>query len=145
MTSESSPERSGRGGGDGKEHSATQSSGGLKTRRMESPAQRRTTRVLVAIMDDVYDFLGFTTEIGEDFEDHKLPTLDIKIWIKDGLIEYEFYEKPMGANIVLHAKTALSEQTKLSSLTQEVVRRLLHTSRRLESTRRLERGSPLPQ
>ena len=60
--------------------------------------------------------------------------MDIKIWIKDGLIEYEFYEKPMGANIVLYAKTALSEQTKLSSLTQEVVRRLLHTSRRLEST-----------
>ena len=58
---------------------------------ISSPA--RTLRVLVAIMD-VYDFLGFTPEIGEGFTDLKLPTLDILMWIKDGLIEYEFHEKP---------------------------------------------------
>ena len=59
--------------------------------------------------------------------DLKLSTLDVKIWIRDGVIEYEFFEKPMSANTVLHAKT---------SPTQEVVRRLLHTSRRLpESTK----------
>ena len=44
----------------------------------------------------------------------------------------------MAANTVLHAKTALSEQTKFSSLTQEVVRRLLHTSRRLPNRSRME-------
>ena len=44
----------------------------------------------------------------------------------------------MGANIVLLARTALSDQTKLSSLTQEVVRRLLHTSRRLENSYRMD-------
>ena len=32
----------------------------------------KTVRVLVAIMD-VYEFLGFTPEIGEDFTDLKLP------------------------------------------------------------------------
>jgi hypothetical protein len=37
----------------------------------------------------------------------------------------------MSGNTVLHTKTALSEQVKFSALTQEVVRRLLHTSRRL--------------
>ena len=44
----------------------------------------RTLRVLVAIID-VYEFLGFTPEIGEGFTDLKLPTLDILMWIKDGL------------------------------------------------------------
>ena len=34
-------------------------------------------------------------------------------------------------NTVVHANTTLSEQVKFSALTQEVVRRLLHTSRRL--------------
>ena len=39
---------------------------------------------------------------------------------------------------MVHAKTALSEQTKFSSLTQEVVRRLVHTSRTLPVSTRLE-------
>jgi hypothetical protein len=77
-------------------------------------------------------------EVGDDFVDLKLPTLDLKIWIRNGLVEYEFYEKPMSANTVLHAKTALSEQVKFSSLTQEVVRRLLHTSRRLPDIVRMD-------
>ena len=89
-------------------------------------------------MDSTMGFLGFTTEIGEDFPDQKLPTLDVNIWIREGLIEYEFYEKPMGANIVLNSRTALSDQTKFSSLSQEVVRRLIHTSRRLEKSSRME-------
>ena len=68
-----------------------------------------------------------------------MPTLDVKIWVVDGeRIEYDFFEKPMSTNLVLHAKTAQSESTKFSALTQEVVRRLLHTSRRLPVSHRLE-------
>jgi hypothetical protein len=102
---------------------------------MESPAQPRQQSLFQSWMMSI--------EIAEDFTDLKLPTLDIKIWINDGLIE--FYEKPMGANIVLNAKTALGYQTKLSSLTQEVVRRLLHTIRRLESSSWIEALENLSQ
>ena len=44
----------------------------------------------------------------------------------------------MANNTVIHVKTAQSQTTKLSSLTQEVVRRLLHTSRHLEYSCRVE-------
>ena len=54
-----------------------------------------------------------TIEIGDDFLDMKLPTLDVKIWVRDGLIEYEFFEKPMSANTVLNAKTAEVSETKI--------------------------------
>ena len=64
----------------------------------------------------------------------KLPTLDVRIWVKEGLIEYQFFSKPMSANKVLNAKTALGEQIKFSSLSQEVVGRMLHTCRRLEDS-----------
>ena len=98
----------------------------------------RTARILVEIMNSMMSFLNFTVEVGDDFEDGKLPTLDLKIWVQAGVVEYEFYEKPMSGNTVVHAKTALSEQVKFSSLTQEVVRRLLHTSRRLPDDVMLE-------
>ena len=54
------------------------------------------------------------------------------------MVEFQFFEKTMATNTVLHAKTALSDSTKLSSLSQEVVRRLLNTSRRLEDSVRME-------
>ena len=66
----------------------------------------RTARILVDIMNSMMTFLNFTVEVGDDFLDRKLPTLDVKIWVKDDVIEYEFFEKPMSANTVLHAKTA---------------------------------------
>ena len=44
----------------------------------------------------------------------------------------------MAANVVIQAESALSEQVKLASLTQEVVRRLKHTSLELPHSRRLE-------
>ena len=88
----------------------------------------RTAIILIEIMNSILPFLKFTLEIGDQFKDNKLPTLDLKLWMENGLIEFEYYEKPMSTNLVVHAKTALSENTKFSSLTQEVVRRLLHTS-----------------
>jgi hypothetical protein len=101
-------------------------------------ATKRTAEILLGIMNLIMPFLRFTMEIGEDFIDLKLPTLDVKIWVRNGKIEYDFFEKLMSSNTVLHAKTAQSETTKFASLSQEVVRRLLHTSRSLPPSHRME-------
>ena len=47
-------------------------------------ASRRTAKVLVAMMNDVFHFMNFTIELGEDFQDGKLPSLDTEIWVEDG-------------------------------------------------------------
>ena len=44
----------------------------------------------------------------------------------------------MNTNLVLHANTAQSQSVKFASLTQEAVRRLLHTSWLLPSSKRLD-------
>ena len=43
----------------------------------------RTSDILQASMKDVYKFLNFTMEVAEDFEDHRLPTLDFKLWVME--------------------------------------------------------------
>ena len=97
-------------------------------------------------MNSVMPSLKFTLEIGEDFEENKLPTLDLRLWVVDGRnIMFDFYEKPMASNTVIHAKTAQSLTTKLSTLTQEVVRRLLHTCRDLDYSHRVEALEKLSQ
>ena len=71
-------------------------------------ATKRTARILVAMMNEVFGFMNFTTEIGEDFLDGKLPSLDINIWVEGGRILYEFFEKTMSTNLVVEAESALS-------------------------------------
>ena len=102
-------------------------------------AARRTALVLVGMMNDVFPFLNFTVELGEDFIDGKLPSLDVAIWVVDrNRIMYEFFEKTMATNLMVEATSALSKEVKLSTLSEEVSRRLRNTSPRLESSGRLE-------
>ena len=140
-------------------------------------------------MNEILSFLKFTLEIGDDFEDGKLPSLDTAIWVEwttsqmedhsnneDGrqssqqqehhsqkrnsenatsssqleencqagrmtawpVVMFEYFEKHMSSNLVVQARSALSEESKVSSLAEECVRRLRNTSRRCSSTRRVE-------
>ena len=102
-------------------------------------ATRRTALILVAMMNDIFHFLNFTIELGEDFVDGKLPSLDINIWVVNGrFIFYEYFEKTMASNLMVEAKSALSREVKLATLTEEIARRLRNTSLRVDSARRLE-------
>ena len=53
---------------------------------------------LLDSMNEVYDFLRFTLEIGEEFEYGKLPSLDTTIWQEGGRIRFEFFKKLMSTN-----------------------------------------------
>ena len=44
----------------------------------------------------------------------KLPTLDIKIWITEGRIWYQLFQKPMSNKVEIQEKSALSEHIKPS-------------------------------
>ena len=59
-----------------------------------------------------------------------MPTLDLKIWVNrtGRIILYEHFEKTMNTNSVLQKDSALSENIKVNSLSQEVVRILLNCS-----------------
>ena len=120
-------------------------------------------------MNEILSFLKFTLEIGDDFADGKLPSLDTTVWVewktsqeedtntkedveqesqqhedhsqegsgkdspsshleengqegkKSGwpVIMFEHYEKPMSSNLVVQARSALSEETKISTLAEE--------------------------
>ena len=102
-----------------------------------SPTRRTANRILES-MNSIMNFLRFTQEIGEDFPDLRLPSLDTTIWVERNRILFKFFFKPMATNLVIQAKSALSEEVKLSTLAEEVCRRLRNTSRRLNHSKKLE-------
>jgi hypothetical protein len=107
-------------------------------RRTGKGGLERTRDILQQSMKNVYEFLRMTMETGLDFSDGKLPTLDVKVWINEkNQVLYSFFEKPMVCNQVLQKSTALAEDTKVSSLVQEVYRRMSNVSELVELEERL--------
>ena len=63
---------------------------------------------------------------------NKMAVLDMKVWMnRDGIIMYEHFEKPMSSKQIMHAESAISASCKKSVHTQEILRRLFNSSRRL--------------
>ena len=77
----------------------------------------------------VFSFLKFTIELEEDFEEGYLPTLDIQIRVlEDGTTTYKYFEKPTNSNVMIQRRAALGESSKVSTLVQEIIRRMVNTS-----------------
>ena len=81
-------------------------------------------------MQEVYNCLKFTTELGEG-EENWLPTLDIKLRVERKNVEsYRFYEKPSTTNVMMQKRSSLDENSKVKILSDDLERRLAHTDER---------------
>ena len=86
-----------------------------------------TRKVIEGSMQEVMKLLRFTTEIGEG-EGMWLPTLDLQIRVEvTNKISYLYYEKPTTTNVMVQKKTALDENSKHQSLSNDLIRRLGNT------------------
>ena len=61
----------------------------------------------------------------------KMPVLDLQVWCEHDEILFEFFEKSMVSDMVIHKNSALSWNTKKVSLSSEVARRYLNTCPKL--------------
>ena len=105
----------------------------------------RTMTELTKAMSSLISYIEFEGEEPGMFTDNKLPTLDTAIWWNGSCFLYEFWEKPTVPNRVLQKDTALAESSVRSSLTQEVVIRLLNCSKSLSVVRKQEFPSKFAQ
>ena len=88
----------------------------------------KTATELKKIYESVYTELKFEMETAEDFESQTLPTLDFQCWMESDKLLYKFFRKPMSKQTLIMKESALSENIKISSLTQEVIRLSKNTS-----------------
>ena len=66
--------------------------------------------------------MRFTSEDASDFSCGTLPTLDVRVWQKNGVVLHSFYQQ---------RSTALPELSIYATLTQEIIRRLVNCSESL--------------
>ena len=92
----------------------------------------RTMNVLRDIANSIYKCVQFTVDVPSNYEDKKVPVLDLQLLVKDNHITHEFFEKPCAAKQVIPCKSAHSRKMKMSVLVEEGLRRLRNNSRGLE-------------
>ena len=102
-------------------------------RELPETGDERLARVLLDIANDVIPCIKMEADWPSRNRDGRLPILDMKVWMdKEGTVMYSHYEKPMSNKSVLHSKSAHPANCKRSVHTQEVIRRILNCSRRLD-------------
>ena len=89
-----------------------------------------TMEIIKDIAEELDKMLKFTIDTSCNYDDCKIPVLDIKVNINEDMdyrIDYEFYEKPTKHPKVLLADSAISASSKRTILTQECLRRMRNT------------------
>ena len=88
--------------------------------------------ILRDIANSIYKCVQFTVDFPTNYEDKKVPVLDLKLYVKDLQVVHEFYEKPCAAKLVIPFKSAHSRGMKMSVLVEEGLRRLRNNSQGME-------------
>ena len=95
--------------------------------------EARTARVLKEIANSVQDSIVMEEDHPSRNSDNKLPILDMKVWLdQDSYAVYQHYEKPVANRQVISMQSAQSSACKRSVHVNEVLRRILNTSARLD-------------
>ena len=69
--------------------------------------KKENTRIEIQrLMNDINPDLRFTTEIEEEFDTKRLPTLSFEMWCSETGIRHSYYEKPMRSQLLTMSKSS---------------------------------------
>ena len=91
-----------------------------------------TKEQILLAMNSVNDDLEFTMETHMDFADGRLPTLSFSLWPGQRKIHYSYFEKEMRNQVLVMERTAMSRQSIMSIMSNELMRRLQVVDESLE-------------
>ena len=94
--------------------------------------EEKVAQTLKGIANSVLDGIVMEEDLPGRYEDRRLPILDMKVWLKEGIVYYIHYEKPMATKLIIPERSAHSRASKRSVHVSEILRRCLNTSRRLK-------------
>ena len=105
----------------------------LDDMRQNEQEDARLARILQQVANNVQTGIEMESDYPSKNRSQKLAILDMEVWIDpENRILYQHYEKQVASKNVLNAKSAQSSKCKRNVHVQEVVRRLVNTSTRIE-------------
>ena len=81
------------------------------------------------IGNNIHTSIQLETDYPMNYEDKKVPILDVKVWIdEDGNVLHEYFAKPISSKAVIQQKSAMPLREKRKILTQDILRIILRCS-----------------
>ena len=104
------------------------------------PSDSRTFSIVKQVGDSIHPSIVLQSDVPSNYEDNKVPILDLKVWIGDIKTEngierkilHEHYLKKVSSKLVMDATSALNMKTKRTILTQQCLKVILNCSPYLE-------------
>ena len=110
----------------------------VDTEKKEEDRTKHGEEITIGIIEEVAQsitkMIQVTFETPCKYDDNKLRVLDLKMWVNHNegeRIDFEFYSKPVSNELVIMNKSAMPENFKRTTLTQECLRRLRNTKKEL--------------
>ena len=85
--------------------------------------KKRTEIEIKELMNSINSDLKFTTEVERDFEKKRLPTLSFELWSEKDGVKHSYFEKSMRSQVLTMKRSSQAENSKMSILVNELVRR----------------------
>ena len=85
---------------------------------------QRTMSILRDIGNSIDMNIQLTFDCPSLNTDHRLPILDIKVWMEDHKLRHTFYRKECSSNLTIMKRSAIGKNVKRTSLFEEGMRRL---------------------
>ena len=93
----------------------------------EEEDEERVAQSLMQIANGVIEGIEMKSDLPSRHTDRKLPILDMKCWLQEGVAYYMHYEKEVASKLVIPIRSAHSNSCKRSVHINELVRRCLNT------------------
>ena len=91
----------------------------------------RTMREVVRMASSIHPMIQLTGDCPSKNNDGKMPLLNTKVWVEEGVLLYENYRKPVANPLMMLEMSAMPANMKRTVLTQEVIRIRRNMSKRL--------------
>ena len=95
----------------------------LKTK--ESDDEKETLEKVKHIGDKIHSSIQLEADYPDNYEDNKVPILDLKVWINENKIVHGYYMKPVASKAVIDNRSAMPLRDKRTVITQEILRIIL--------------------
>ena len=100
-------------------------------RYMSKWTLHREMRKMVRMASSIHPMIQLTGDCPSKNDDRKMPLLNTKVWVEEGVLLYENYRKPVANPLVMLEMSAMPANMKRTVLTQEVVRIRRNMSKQL--------------
>ena len=105
------------------------------------PEDEVTMQIICQIANTIENMISMTYDVPSKHEDHRVPMLDLKVWLNkedNEKIYYCYYEKPTKCPFVMSKESAMPTSKKIEFLSQETFRRLHNTKKEIAESEKVE-------